>query len=362
MSRHSQTLWDIEPHTGAKHEILRRYLGAWFAILGPRNPRIVYIDGFCGPGRYAGGEDGSPLIALKQAQGQRHLESTQITFLFIDHRADRIAHLQQEIAAFRPPGNFSIHAIVNEFENTLEGILAETDSGERSLAPTFAFIDPFGFKGAGFQIVRRLLSNQRTEIFINIMADSVIRFLEHPEHVQREHITNLLGAAQNEIERVVASADRKASIRALYLAKLQECASFVRFFSMISDRNKEIYDLFFASNHRLGHKKMKEAFWKVDPLSGFKFSDRTDADQPVLFDADPSHEVANQLSTQFRGKTRDSRAVIEFVEDYTAFIDIHARKALWALEQDGRIQVEPMKADGKRRVARTFPPGVRIGF
>jgi three-Cys-motif partner protein len=352
MASHPETLWPIEAHTKAKHDILRRYLGAWFAILGARNPRVVYIDGFCGPGRYAGGEDGSPLIALKQAQGQRHLEATQFTFIFIDHRADRIEHLEQEIASFGPPSNFTIHAIVKEFEDTLE----------RTLAPTFAFIDPFGFKGAGFQVVRRLLDNQRTEIFINIMADAVIRFLEHPDQTQRDHITSLLGATQTEIGHVAASPDRKAAIRELYLAKLQECAKFVRFFSMCDDRNKEIYDLFFASNHRLGHKKMKEAFWKVDPLSGFKFSDRTDAGQPVLFDADPSSELAKHLSNRFRGHTIDSRATIEFVEDHTAFINAHARKALSVLEEAGRIQVEPKKADGKKRKAGTFPPGVTVRF
>jgi three-Cys-motif partner protein len=46
------TLWEIEPHTIAKHEILRRYLGAWFVIMGQTNRRIIYLDGFCGPGRY----------------------------------------------------------------------------------------------------------------------------------------------------------------------------------------------------------------------------------------------------------------------------------------------------------------------
>ena len=62
-----ESLWDIEPHTLAKHEILKRYLEAWFPILLTYNQRIVYLDGFCGPGRYKGGEDGSPIIAIKQA-------------------------------------------------------------------------------------------------------------------------------------------------------------------------------------------------------------------------------------------------------------------------------------------------------
>src|SRR5215475_1669133 len=61
------TIWPIEPHTSAKHQILRNYLDAWLPILGKYNRRIVYIDGFSGPGEYAGGEPGSPIIALEAA-------------------------------------------------------------------------------------------------------------------------------------------------------------------------------------------------------------------------------------------------------------------------------------------------------
>ena len=59
-------LWEREPHTGAKHELLRYYMGAWYAIMSTtRHKRFVYYDAFSGPGQYKGGEDGSPLIALK---------------------------------------------------------------------------------------------------------------------------------------------------------------------------------------------------------------------------------------------------------------------------------------------------------
>ncbi|MBO9333604.1 MAG: three-Cys-motif partner protein TcmP [Roseiflexus sp.] len=66
-------------------------MGAWFPILGSGNRRLVYIDGFCGPGRYEGGEDGSPIIALKEAMNPRErLASHEIIFLFLDERKDRI--------------------------------------------------------------------------------------------------------------------------------------------------------------------------------------------------------------------------------------------------------------------------------
>ena len=62
----------IAPHTVAKHLLLKRYLDAWFPILGRYNNRINYIDGFAGPGEYEGGEDGSPLLAIEAARS--HVE------------------------------------------------------------------------------------------------------------------------------------------------------------------------------------------------------------------------------------------------------------------------------------------------
>lgn len=58
------TLWPLEPHTRGKHLVLKHYLDAWFPILGSWSERILFIDGFTGPGEYESGEEGSPLIAI----------------------------------------------------------------------------------------------------------------------------------------------------------------------------------------------------------------------------------------------------------------------------------------------------------
>jgi three-Cys-motif partner protein len=363
MTKTNETLWEIEPHTKAKHEILQRYLGAWFPILGSRIPKIVYIDGFCGPGKYKGGEDGSPIIAVKGAL--KHisiLSNSDVNFLFIDERPDRIEHLKTELLSLNLPKNFHLDARDNEFENTLTKILDNLNQSGRHLAPTFAFIDPFGFKGAPFNLVQRLLDNQRTEVFINIMIDFINRFVEHPMSTDRQHIRDLLGASEEEIDKVTSSSDRVLAFRQLYQDKLLQHAKFVRFFEMRDYRNKVIYYLFFASNHPLGHAKMKEAFWKVDSQSGFKFSDRTDPNQPVLFEIDPSNDLALQLKRHFVGSTQLSDTVIAYVVDETAYTESHCKKALVYLESNAEIAVEPNKTDGGKRRKATFPNGVVIHF
>jgi hypothetical protein len=107
---------------------------------------------------------------------------------------------------------------------------------------------------------------------------------------------------------------------------------------------------------------MKEAFWKVDNQSGFKFSDRTDPNQPVLFEIDPSNNLATQLKKRFAGTTQLSENIITYVENETAYTESHAKKALGNLENSKEIIIESNKTDGKKRRKGTFPDGVIIHF
>lgn len=362
MTKPKESLWDIEPHTLAKHEILKRYLEAWFPILATYNPRIVYLDGFSGPGRYKGGEDGSPIIALKQALSHfARLHGREITFLFIDERSDRIDHLKAEIASIVIPPNFSIHLQVAQFEDTLTQILGELKAQNLNLAPTFAFIDPFGFKGIPYSLVKQLLSNPKSEVFINIMVDFINRFVEHPDITTRQHIIDLIGNNQA-LEVITQSGDRVTTLRKLYQAQLEACAKYVRYFEMYDSRDRLIYCLFFATNHPLGFIKMKEAFWKVDPESGFHFSDATNPNQMILFSIDPSQDLAQLLMEKFSTNRKSVAIIRQFVEEETVYIAKHMRSALAILESQNKIQVASLKSNGQKRRKGTFSDDVVIQF
>jgi len=105
----------------------------------------VYIDGFSGPGRYKGGEPGSALVALTVALRSLETSSGELTLLFIDERPDRIEHLKQELTTFSLPSHFSVVAETGIFHEKLGATLDDLEAKNLQLAPTFAFIDPFGF-------------------------------------------------------------------------------------------------------------------------------------------------------------------------------------------------------------------------
>lgn len=362
MATPQDTIWEIEPHTLAKHEILRRYLGAWFPILGTSNQRVVYIDGFCGPGKYKGGEDGSPIIALREAiKHSERLKGNTVTFLFVDERPDRIAHLKGELAKFPIPSNYVVHAVTGQFESVLRELLGKLESENARLAPTFAFIDPFGFKGVPFYLVKRLLANSKTEVFINVMVEAVNRFLEHPDAQTRQHIVDLFGTDEV-LEIARRPCNRAVELRLLYQKQLSSCARFVRYFEMRSSHNRTLYCLFFASNHPLGHVKMKEAFWKVDTSSGFCFSDATNPNQLLLFETDEVPNLASDLLQKFARQRASVGEVRRYVEDATPFTASQMRRALEQLEKDSRIVVDESKLDGSKRRKNTYPDKAVIEF
>lgn len=307
MTKPATVVWKLDPHTAAKHQILRTYLGAWFAILAQRMPKVVYLDGFAGPGRYKGGEAGSPIIALDIATEQARKNSrTEFVLFFIEQDRARLEHLAEEIKLKTIPAKVKVYPVQGDFEKAVQSLFEHLESGRANLAPTFAFIDPFGFSGIPFRLVSKFLRYQSTEVFINIMADAINRFIQHPNQAIPQHVIETFGT--DKVTEILRDApDRFVALRDLYQEQLRSHARFVRYFEMRDERDKVIYYLFFASNNRLGHQRMKEAFWKVDNLGGYKFSDSTNPNQMVLFSPDPSSEVAQLLRRNFFGTNSKHR-------------------------------------------------------
>jgi len=281
--------------------------------------------------------------------------------LFIDNDKRRIDHLNSELASLSIPSNFSVNTVHDQFDNTLNGIFDDLAKQGANLAPTFAFIDPFGFKGVSFKLVERLLKNPKTEAFINIMMDSINRFIEHPDMVIQKQVIDLFGTPKV-LDVIKYGHDRITELRLLYQNQLVNCAKFVRYFEMRDKNNRVMYYLFFATNHHLGHARMKEAFWRVDKTSGYSFSDSTNPGQLILFNLNPSNNLAKDLCQHFKGNKISVAIIKNYLEDDTPYIASHMHEALQKLELDGQICVSPCKADGKKRRKNTYPENAIIEF
>ncbi len=186
MAKNLGTIWALDPHGAAKHAILRRYLQAWIPILGSTHGRVVYIDGFAGPGTYTGGEDGSPIIALKAALDHASRISGEIAFLFIEADPKRKEVLDRCLGSLSLSSNLRVQTHLGRCDETMNELLDELDKGGGKLAPTFAFLDPFGFSHTPLSLIQRLMKHPRCEVVITFMYEEVNRFLTQqdvPDHL-----------------------------------------------------------------------------------------------------------------------------------------------------------------------------------
>ena len=357
MAAPTKTIWDLKPHTQAKHEILKRYLGAWLPILSHgRFPEILYIDGFAGPGRYSKGEDGSPIIALKEAASANLRSDTKINFLFIEKKRDRAECLEAIIRSRQWPPNFTIECECGAFEEIFS---AYYEKRNRALPATFAFIDPFGWTGAPFRLTRQILDQRSCEVLFNFMSDEIGRFVANED--QERNFDELFGATDwRHCLDIQDVRDRRKCLHDLFIRQLRKSAGarFVRSFEMKNRANKTDYLLFYATNNPKGLEKMKEAMWKADESGEFTFSDATDPKQMVMFAATPKYDVLEQqILKRLEGHKVSLVELKRFVIEETAFLSSHyKRQILQPLEERGSIRVVTREGEiptDRRR--NTFP-------
>lgn len=346
MTKPRDVRWKLEPQTAGKHRVLRAYLDAWLPILGSRPRPILFIDGFAGPGRYEGGEDGSPIIALKAFRD--HASAPRIAgpvvFVFIELDEDRHAALEAEVAALAPPmpSKAEIHIECDRFETNVSVALDRIEADGKVLVPTLCMADPFGADGIPLKLFSRILVNPSSELFITVMASFVRRFGAEPGF---ERVLNDLYGDES-WRPLVAIPDSAARQRALldrYEQRLRDAgADFVLRFDLY-DGGTFVYSIFFATNDLLGCERMKDAIWKVMPDGNFEYRDRDQAQLTFGISAPQMTTMESQIERLLQGEGPMSMAQLrEWAQsDRTMFRKSkHLLAAVRALESAGRITAD----------------------
>ncbi len=357
--------WLIDPHTSAKHEILRKYLQPWMAILSTANRRIIYLDGFAGPGEYLTkkGEkvDGSPIIAINCYLEHKFKQKIkEVCFIFVDKEKEVIEYLDKKLKKYSKE-NLKIETIHAEFEVVVNHILNKLEKDDKNIAPTFCFIDPFGIKGLSLNTISRIINKKSCEVFINFMYEELIRFISLPQN--EKNVCALFGEESKwkEVKNYKTPKERYLFLVSLYEEQLRnscEGECYIRTFNMVNKFNKNDYVLFFVTKSKLGLKKMKEAMWTVDERGEFTFSDFTyDPNQSVLFSNEPDYNrLQKEIVEEFKFKKVDVEEIFDYVLIKTSFLDKHARFVLTKMEEDKKISVE---RNGQNRRG-AFPSGKTI--
>jgi three-Cys-motif partner protein len=364
MATPTTVLWPLEPHSTGKHLVLRNYLDAWLPILGSWSGRIVFVDGFAGPGEYKGGEEGSPVVALRAFAGHKakHVIKGEVRFIFIESDHARVEHLRQVVEPWRQrlPAPSAVEVIEGTFDETMAEALDSLNAQAKRLAPVFVMIDPFGVSGTPMGIVRRILNNPKAEIYASFMYEAINRFKATPEF--ERHLTDLFGCEDWRVGIDIEDPEtRRVFFYGLYEQQLRQAgAQHVVHFDLY-EGNRLVYGIFFATKNRVGADRMKQAIWKVAPFGDFAFHG-THSAQLTLGLGPPNYEpLKKALREEFVGKgwVRIER-VLEFVgSDKTDYHTGHVKKgALVPMEVAGKVEADPTTRKGER----TYPRGTRLRF
>lgn len=337
-------LWEINSRTKAKHHIIKYYLDAWLPIMTRYNKRIVYFDGFCGPGEYKDGEKGSPIIALEAALNHRSIavKNAEITWLFVDENIKAIEHLKKILNEMDIPKNYTIIPIAASFCDIANKILQILETQKINLAPTLILIDPFGFSGFTMEQIKLLMQNDKCEVIINFMYEHINRFIGH-ENKKILEIFDDLFACENwrKIIDVKEPEERNKKLVYLYHKQLQDYAEikYVRSFEL-KRGNRPSYYLFFGTNNIKGLEKMKDAMWRVDPSGNYCIVDNYYGKE-TLFQPEPDYgQLIKLIQEEFSEKIINVNELFEWILAETAFRKVGVKqKVLRPMEENNKLKV-----------------------
>ena len=313
----------------AKHQLLRYYLGGWFPKLASWQGRVLYLDCHAGRGRHDSGHEGSPILALNlllgHSQRDKILSSTEVRFIFFEKDRTNYDHLCDEIGSLGELlDGVEIEIYQEDYEGALRKTIAELRSRGGSLAPSFAFVDPYGFT-LSMDLLNELLSFHAGEFLINFMYRYVDMAIHQPSY--EANMDRLFGIPDWRDLRDISNSEQRAN-QTIQLFSGQLNAKYVTHLYMRSVNGTLKYVLIHATNHIEGRRLMKQAIWSVTPDGSFTANERNSPYQPVLIQAEPDlRTLENALWEQFAGQKVTMKEIYDWLLSET-FLEKHIHELL----------------------------------
>jgi three-Cys-motif partner protein len=348
-----------------KARIVTDYFITWARIIAPRSVRnegrVAYIDLYAGPGRYQDGSASTPLMILAKAIEEPKLRDGLVA-LFNDQDGNHTATLEKEIASLRGIESLKYKPEVSTGE--IDHASAEYFERAR-LIPTFSFIDPFGYKGLSWSLVRGVIKDWGSDcvFFFNyarinagVNNSSVFGHMEalFGDENFRQLRERLKGARS-------PAARERLIMDHLTSAMREAGANYVLQFRFRNRNGKRTtHYLVFVSKHPLGYELMKDIMARESSqfdqgVASFEHSP-TVAGLGTLFPR-ALDDLEDMLAVEFAGKSISMKDIYHTHNIGKPYIARNYKDALLNLEAASRISATPAK-----RRANTFGDNVLSTF
>lgn len=192
----------LEAHSKAKLDVLRRYLRAYFARLNIKPSRDKFtldlVDGFAGGGAFRSAGEivaGTPLIMLEEAKraedelNRKRSKPLRFDFryFFVDVDAAHVKHLKKELIerGHRPDGK-RIVLLNKRFEHVADNVIAEIRRRQPRAGRAIFLLDQRGFSRVATDLVARIFRElPAAEVILTFAADALVNFLKNTPEIVR---------------------------------------------------------------------------------------------------------------------------------------------------------------------------------
>ena len=162
-----------QPAAVLKHGILQRYVVVFASKTGSQSGgKVIFLDGYAGPGRYESGDPASPMLAIQTARSISTYRNLRCVFVELD--PEYFAQLDAELLA-ESASNLDVTAHQGRIEDHLVTLIQACGD-----VPLFAYLDPFGVGVPFDTLASKLLGRSRsghpkTEVLLNLNVQALDR-------------------------------------------------------------------------------------------------------------------------------------------------------------------------------------------
>jgi three-Cys-motif partner protein len=346
-----------EEQSRVKSQIVAKYFWAWAKVMLPHlrwdTGRIVYLDLFAGPGKYADGTLSTPLLVLQTAIADPQMRA-RLFASFRDADAENVRSLAAAISEL--PGVESLAHRPTVQQTVVTDDLAELYE-QFHLHPTLLFADPWGYKGLSLRLLNSVLKDWGCECILFFNYRRINMAIKNP--LMRGMMDDLFGEARVDVLRTevdgLDSETRELVVVERFMEALTEGPSkyILPFRFRVERGTRTSHHLFFLSKSVLGYSIMKDIMAKESTgaeqgVPKFEYNPAT-RNFPKLFEYNrPLDELGEMLLTFFAGKTLKMVEVYQQHQVGTPFVKSNYKAVLANLEALGKITAMP-KADERRR-------------
>lgn len=355
--------WPADPHTLAKIELVSRYVGKWISIVGRyfKGKQILFIEGFAGPGIYKDGERGSPIASIQAvsksmsiAKNSNAWRAGDVYVELVERERKIFESLQHQVESVAMPHDIHVTMRNGSFDKEFQDIRNANPWAFRNGYPLFAFVDPFGAKGAPFSLIRELLGSGTSEVLLNLDADGITRIESYRTASNIKLLNKIFGDVKwiNDIDPSKPFKERCRMILSAYRTRLHQIPG-VKYsfpFEMQQSPGLPDYFLLFATKHQRGIEKMKETMKSIGQDGSLRFCDAWNG-QTSLFREDDPNVWATKLHAQFKDQGLVPwQDIVDFTLNETPFENPKAM--LRVLDSASKLDVTSSNPNRRRC---TFP-------